>query len=177
MDERAPDVGRFYTQIRRFKKMLGRFHDGTPIPGGPYTLAQGIFGVVAMFVLIWTNPLWATGVDLLDLVLGLLIVWGVAWLSGKLPSTKRNMLIVAMDASSAAFAPLTGKYKGQTINIRPPHRAFVRGQTTPRLPRLGPAPAEPAVTVAEVEPPSVPVRLELTTGSAVQRLLAQTKSH
>lgn len=177
MDERAPEVGRFYTQIRRFKKMLGRFHDGTPIPGGPYTLVQGVFGVVIMFVLIWTNPLWSTGVDLLDLALGLLIVWGVAWLSGKLPSTKRNMLIVAMDAGSAALAPLTGKFKGQSIKISPPHRAFVRIQPTPKAPKPVPVSTEAAVSVAEVEPPPAPVRLELTTGSAVQRLLAQTQSH
>lgn len=177
MDERAPEVGRFYTQIRRFKKMLGRFHDGTPIPGGPYTLTQGIFGVVAMFVLMWTNPFWSTGFELLDLVVGLLIIWGIAWISGKLPSTKRNMLIVALDAGSAAFAPLTGKYKGQSIKINPPHRAFVRGQTTFSAPRFDPAPVEAAIIVAEVETPNIPGRLELTTGSAVQRLLAQTKSH
>lgn len=177
MDERAPEVGRFYTQIRRFKKMLGRFHDGTPIPGGPYTLTQGIFGVVAMFVLMWTNPLWSTGADLLDLVLGLLIVWGVAWLSGKLPSTKRNMLIVAMDAGSAALAPLTGKYKGQPLKISPPHRAFVRGQSAPRATKIEPVPAEKAVVITEVEPVKAPIRREITTGSAVQRLLAQTKTH
>ncbi|POH72543.1 hypothetical protein CVS27_15595 [Arthrobacter glacialis] len=132
---------------------------------------------MTMFVLMWTNPLWSTGIDLLDLALGLLIVWGVAWLSGKLPSTKRNMLIVAMDAGSAALAPLTGKYKGQSLKISPPHRAFVRGQSAPSAPRFDSVPAEVAVIVAEVEPPKAPVRLELTTGSAVQRLLAQTKSH
>ena len=36
------EVARFYTRSRRFPKFIGRLHDGTKIPGGPYTLTQGV---------------------------------------------------------------------------------------------------------------------------------------
>lgn len=171
MDPQTQEVGRFYTQIRRFKKKLGKFHDGTRIPGGPYSMTQGLVALVFLFGLLWTHPLWTRGQILSDLLMGALIVWGAAWLSGKLPVTKRNPLTVAVDAFSATVAPLTGKYQGIDVKIRPPHRAYNRGSRT-RPQSVVSVPIPDPVPQQHVEPqdPHTPVPFH---GSAVQRLLAQ----
>ncbi|NWL10354.1 hypothetical protein DM794_06320 [Paenarthrobacter ureafaciens] len=172
------EVGRFYTRARKVKKMLGRLHDGSKIWGGPYTLTQGGVGVVSGFVILNTNWLWTTGMAIVDIILGGLVVWGLAWFTGRLPSTNRNPALVMVDASGAVFRPATGSYRGESLSIREPR---------PRpAPRLRPLPETEFIEIAEPIPPT-PVEPESQapvgppdplpmSGSAVQRLLAQVNT-
>lgn len=175
------EVGRFYTRARRVKKMLGKLHDGSKIPGGPYTLTQGAAGVLAGFLALNTNGLWTTRMSIVDIVLGVLGMWSVAWAVGRLPSTNRNPALVLVDASGAVFRPAMGNYRGETLEIRKPSPRpanYVRPawNQVPIVAKPAPSPptsVEPASTTA-VETPR-PASPQLS-GSAVQRLLAQVNT-
>ena len=41
-EKQQTEVARFYTRSRKFPRLIGRLHDGTKIPGGPYTVTQAI---------------------------------------------------------------------------------------------------------------------------------------
>jgi hypothetical protein len=175
------EVGRFYTRARKVKKMLGKLHDGSKIPGGPYTLTQGAAGVVTGFLALNTNRLWTTRMSIVDIVLGVLAMWGVAWAVGRLPSTNRNPALVLVDASGAVFKPAMGSYRGETLEIRTPgprpsSHSRPAWTTVPIVAKPDPIPptsVEPAATTA-IEAPH-PDSLQLS-GSAVQRLLAQVNT-
>lgn len=51
-------IGRSYTRSRRFPRMFGRMpgRDGGYLPGGPYTLTQGVVFLV-LLVVVWKLPL------------------------------------------------------------------------------------------------------------------------
>lgn len=51
-------IGRSYTRSRRFPRMFGRMpgRDGGYLPGGPYTLTQGVVFLVLLLV-VWKLPL------------------------------------------------------------------------------------------------------------------------
>lgn len=51
-------IGRSYTRSRRFPRMFGRMpgRDGGYLPGGPYTLTQGVIFLVLLLV-VWKLPL------------------------------------------------------------------------------------------------------------------------
>ncbi|WP_239071376.1 hypothetical protein [Amycolatopsis sp. SID8362] len=51
-------VGRSYTRSRRFPRMFGRMpgRDGGYLPGGPYTLTQGVLFLL-LLVVVWKLPL------------------------------------------------------------------------------------------------------------------------
>lgn len=51
-------IGRSYTRSRRFPRMFGRMpgRDGGYLPGGPYTLTQGVLFLV-LLVVVWKLPL------------------------------------------------------------------------------------------------------------------------
>ncbi|MEQ0558435.1 hypothetical protein ABJI51_05090 [Amycolatopsis sp. NEAU-NG30] len=51
-------VGRSYTRSRRFPRMFGRMpgRDGGYLPGGPYTLTQGVLFLI-LLVVVWKLPL------------------------------------------------------------------------------------------------------------------------
>lgn len=175
------EVGRFYTRARRVKKMLGRLHDGSKIWGGPYTLTQGAVGVIAGFLILNTNRLWTTGMSIVDIILGALAMWGVAWLTGRLPSTNRNPALVLVDASGAVFRPAAGSYRGEALDIRKPGPRPLTRRRSEKPVTEGIGIADP-IPPSPVEPsPSTPVDalkpdpLHLG-GSAVQRLLAQVNT-
>ena len=42
------ETGRFYSSIRRIPTTLYRLPDGTRVPGGPYTLVQGVGGAITV---------------------------------------------------------------------------------------------------------------------------------
>jgi hypothetical protein len=175
------EVGRFYTRARKVKKMLGKLHDGSKIPGGPYTLTQGAAGVLTGFLALNTNGLWTTRMSIVDIILGVLGMWGVAWAVGRLPSTNRNPALVLVDASGAVFRPAMGSYRGETLEIRKPGprpTSYVRPAlaTVPIVAKPDPIPptsVEPASTTAIETPRSDSLQLS---GSAVQRLLAQVNT-
>ncbi|GLY38992.1 hypothetical protein Amsp01_050160 [Amycolatopsis sp. NBRC 101858] len=51
-------IGRSYTRSRRFPRMFGRMpgRDGGYLPGGPYTLTQGVLFLM-LLVVVWKLPL------------------------------------------------------------------------------------------------------------------------
>lgn len=181
MTEQEPqveqEVGRFYTQIRRFKKVIGRFHDGTKIPGGPYGLAQVAFAAIAGVALNLTRGIWTTGNVLIDMVSIVLLTWAVAWISGKLPATKRNPATLLLDAGKAAVAPAEGKYQGKVTKLKPPHRAGTPVRKRPPaahdLPAREPLEDLEAVHEQALPVPSAAPRIVATT--ALDRLRQKTR--
>ena len=117
------EVARFYTRSRRFPKFIGRLHDGTKIPGGPYTLTQGVVLAIVLVGALLTQRMWGTGSPLVDFPLALAVSWAAAWGAGRIPATRRNLLSVIAGGLSAMTKPATGRYLGTTMKIRPPHYA------------------------------------------------------
>ena len=110
------EIARFYTRSRRFPKMIGRMTDGSRIPGGPYTLTQVGFGGVALMGLLVTRTLWGTGATLLDLAITVGVAWGVTWLVGLIPMTRRNLVLafVGAVARTCTTDPVLGVSLGST---------------------------------------------------------------
>ncbi len=173
------EIARFYTRSRRFPKMIGRMTDGSRIPGGPYTLTQVGFGGVALLVLLVTRTQWSTGVVLLDLALTVGVAWGVTWLVGLIPMTRRNLFMAFMDAVAAMFKPHGGRYQERTIRLARPHQAIgatlmptpVRASDQEAGSRPQPAKTTPALTTVSRPAPAS------TAVSAVERLLQQTQTN
>ena len=187
-EKQQTEVARFYTRSRKFPRLIGRLHDGTKIPGGPYTVTQAIVAAVLLALGLVTRGLWGTGTILVDIPIVLLVAWGGAWGAGRLPATRRNIGSILLGAVGAIFRPAAGKYREQTVKLSPPHfaggTAVIGDAKTPTTTHPEPAaPATaPAAASAVVEETRAPVTAELVTiGSApartpvtgVERLLAQ----
>lgn len=187
-EKQQTEVARFYTRSRKFPRLIGRLHDGTKIPGGPYTVTQAIVGAVLLALGLVTRGLWGTGTILVDIPIVLLVAWGGAWGTGRLPATRRNVGSILFGAVGAMFRPAAGKYREQTVRLSPPHfaggAAVISGaktQTTaqpePAAPALAPAPASAVVEAtsapAVAELVSVGVASARTPVTGVERLLAQ----
>lgn len=182
------EIARFYTRSRRFPKMIGRMTDGSRIPGGPYTLTQVGFGGVALMGLLVTRTLWSTGATLLDLAITVGVAWGVTWLVGLIPMTRRNLVLAFVGAVAAMFKPHGGRYQDRPIKLARPHRTIgatrmpapVREQSAPsdtpaadeqfstQIER--PTAPQPAPVVAAAVKPSTHTAL-----TGVERLLQQAK--
>ncbi|WP_409048722.1 hypothetical protein AB2L57_17815 (plasmid) [Microbacterium sp. HA-8] len=188
MAERDEDreVARFYTRSRRFPKFIGRLHDGTKIPGGPYTLTQGIVLAIVLIGALLTQRMWGTGSPLVDFPLAIAFSWAAAWGAGRIPATRRNMLNVLAGGLSAMTKPATGKYRGTTMKIRPPH--YAGGKTTiadaivdalprPEVAIPTPAPEAPAAVQPATQQRSAPLdtRTPAHAVSGVERLLQQAR--
>lgn len=190
--QQQTEVARFYTRSRKFPRLIGRLHDGTKIPGGPYTVTQGIVAAVLLALGLVTRGLWGTGTILVDIPIVLLVAWGGAWGAGRLPATRRNVASILLGAFGAVFSPAAGKYQEQTVRLRPPHFAggttTISGtaatSTTTRPQTTGtPAPVvpTPAIAVVEETPAAAAELVSAGTASArtpvtgVERLLAQAR--
>lgn len=189
-EKQQTEVARFYTRSRKFPRLIGRLHDGTKIPGGPYTVTQAIVAAVVLALGLVTRGLWGTGTILVDIPIVLLVAWGGAWGAGRLPATRRNIGSILLGAVGAMFRPAAGKYREQTVKLSPPHfaggTAVIGGAKTPTTthpqPAI-PAPAPVAVTAA-AEETQTPAATELvpvgatparTPVTGVERLLAQAR--
>jgi hypothetical protein len=190
-DEKQTEVARFYTRSRRFPRLIGRLHDGTKIPGGPYTVTQGIVAAVLLALGLVTRGLWGTGTVLVEIPTVLLVAWGGAWGAGRLPTTRRNVGSILLGAVGAVFSPAAGKYQKQTVRLRPRHyaggTAVISGVTTTST-TTHPEPAATAklalaaapgvveeadASVAELVPVgATPARTPVT---GVERLLGQAR--
>jgi hypothetical protein len=190
--QQQTEVARFYTRSRKFPRLIGRLHDGTKIPGGPYTVTQGIVAAVLLALGLVTRGLWGTGTILVDIPIVLLVAWGGAWGAGRLPATRRNVASILLGAFGAVFSPAAGKYQEQTVRLRPPHCAggtttisgTAAASTTTRPQTTGtPAPVVPTPAIAAVEetPAAAAELVSAGTASArtpvtgVERLLAQAR--
>lgn len=180
------EVARFYTRSRRFPKFIGRLHDGTKIPGGPYTLTQGVVLAIVLVGALLTQRMWGTGSPLVDFPLALAVSWAAAWGAGRIPATRRNLLSVIAGGLSAMTKPATGRYLGTTMKIRPPH--YAGGKTTIAEAVADPLPRdEDAIPTPEPETPIVaepavqqrstplPTRTPAHAVSGVERLLQQAR--
>jgi len=119
-DRRA---ARFFTSARHVNIMVGKWPNGGRIPGGPYTPVQMLIGSVDLVVGKWTLPIWGglLGSSPLVQFIGLLIFAGAAtWGSGKIPSTRRKLTDLSLDAVNAATVSSAGKYRGAGIRLQPP---------------------------------------------------------
>ena len=187
------EVARFYTRSRKFPRLIGRLHDGTKIPGGPYTVTQGIVAAIMLVLGLTTRGLWGMGSILIDIPIVLLVAWGGAWGAGRLPATRRNVASILLGALGAVFSPAAGKYQEQTVRLRPPHFAggtttisgatatstTTRPQTATASPAaIAPTPASAVVDetpVAAVELVSAGTASARTPVTGVERLLAQAR--
>ena len=160
------EVARFYTRSRRFPKFIGRLHDGTKIPGGPYTLTQGVVMAIVLVVALMTQSVWGTGSPIVDIPVAAFVSWGAAWGAGRIPATRRNLLSIITSGMSAMTRPAAGREPGVTIPVGPPH--FPGGGTTIAEPvsatrtrpdgeNTAPAPEEPTVAQPVLQQVSTPL--------------------
>lgn len=110
----AYQVGRFYTGVRRLQIVIGTWHDGTSIPGGPYTLTQ-IMGMVIVGVAGWfTRDFW--DVPFITFVIfWLAFTVGVGLLIGKLPAGKRSLVNLLNCLGRLISRPGTGRWKSRPV--------------------------------------------------------------
>lgn len=115
-------VGKFFTRAMKIPLMVGRLIDGTRLWGGPYTVPQLVAGGIALLVL-WQAFAWffSTGLIFTDAILVGFGAWGVAYLTGRLPESRRNMLNVITSAASATTTSKTGLYRGAPSKFSSPN--------------------------------------------------------
>lgn len=114
-------VGKFFTRAMKIPLMVGRLIDGTRLWGGPYTIPQLVAGFIALLVL-WQAFAWffSTGFILTDAILVVMGAWGVAYLTGRLPESRRNLFNVISSAATATVTSKTGLYRGAPFKIQQP---------------------------------------------------------
>lgn len=114
-------VGKFFTRAMKIPLMVGRLIDGTRLWGGPYTVPQIVAGCIALLVL-WQAFAWffSTGLIFTDAILVILGAWGVAFLVGRLPDSRRNLFNLMTSMASATATSKTGFYRGSPFKIQQP---------------------------------------------------------
>lgn len=122
MAEQRTDVARFFTKARRIPILIGRTHDGTKIPGGPYTLGQVITGLVLLFALWKTADLWAQFGLAGNVVIFVAVFGGAVFGVGKLPRTGRNPIFWVADFLSLATRAPGGSINGRPVRVARPHQ-------------------------------------------------------
>lgn len=164
MSDKPVDVVKFYTAARKIPSFVGRTHDGTKIPGGPYNV----------HAVITTAAVAALGYQLLGLsrdssvttwlVLGAVAI-GAGFLVARMPTDGRNPLSVVAGATAQLTAPSTGRLGGRIVRIRSPHVAYGRTliAVTPASAPLQAPMAEPALVTTTPSTPAATPRVELTT--------------
>lgn len=129
-------VGKFFTRAMKIPLMVGRLIDGTRLWGGPYTVPQIVAGCIALLVL-WQAFAWffSTGFILTDAIMVILGAWGVAFLVGRLPESRRNLFNMMTSMASATATSKTGFYRGVPFKIQQPRlrRPFKTEQQCQKL--------------------------------------------
>lgn len=162
-------IGRFYTSARRFKQVLGSLPDGTKIPGGPYTYTQ-IGTMLATLVLGWmSRGIWGTDSAIGDLIILLTVAVGVAFLLGKMPTSRRSPIkLLASIIVLLSHPGPGGNWKGRPLRLS---RAAQRTQMNAKKP------AKADSRIESIPQASVKQALENTPsasaefGSSLNRLL------
>lgn len=117
------EIARFYTKSRKFPRLIGRFHDGTRIPGGPYTFTQGFIAIAVLIAAVMTrDTLWSVGFMLGDIVVALGAAWGGAYLGRYIPISDRNPIVTLPSAAASFTRPGSGRYRGEQTQLPKPHR-------------------------------------------------------
>ena len=114
-------VGKFFTRAMKIPLMVGRLIDGTRLWGGPYTVPQIVAGFIALLVL-WQAfaCFFSTGLIFTDAILVIFGAWGVAFLVGRLPDSRRNLFNLMTSMASATATSKTGFYRGSPFKIQQP---------------------------------------------------------
>jgi len=140
---------------------------------------QIVIGVVTLIVGWNLMPLWGPMVGPSPLVwyIALLVMTAAAaFMSGKIPSTRRQLQNIAIDSASAVSVSATGTYNNRKLTLPPPHRVtggvLIYQPTEPAAPRgdaAQPAPTTAPAPAGRVAPSTPPRYL-----TGIDRLLAQT---
>lgn len=112
------EVVRFYTRARRFPHVLGRFPDGTKIPGGPYTLTQVVGGGLLVLIGVRTMGVWGVGNGMTNVAFLLLATVGTVKLLGRLQTGGRGPIAVALGGYTAVASPKFGRQDGRPVTRR-----------------------------------------------------------
>lgn len=142
-------ISRFFTRTRRIPIYVGKLPGGTRLPFGPYRVEQLAVGSIVLVVGFQTMRYWGPLVGsgaLIQIVVLVIVSLGLTIVSGKLPSTRRKLPSLALDAATAVTVASTGTYRGRPITLRPPHH--VAG-------KVAIATTVPTITAAYVPPPAV----------------------
>lgn len=118
MNEQPQVVVRFYTLARKIPFLLGKLGDWV-LPGGPYTLAQGIAFIGVAFTGQKTMPLWASGMAPIVAWIPVLILAAVSALAaGRIPLKGRNPLMILWGVIGYVDAPTWGRQAGSTVALK-----------------------------------------------------------
>lgn len=202
-EQNEREIARMFTGARRISIKFGKLPGGGRIWGGPYSLVQVASGS-AVLILAWaTKSLWGGQLTPLTQLIAVAIVSaGALWGSGKIPSTRRKIPDLMLDAIGAVTVSGTGRYKGAPVRIPAPHyyggavlmlEAPRERQAVP-LTTVQPATTNGALPVSVSAPPAthldrdelhpatapvqlpsnvIPLRPRPTYATGVQRLLEQ----
>lgn len=107
-------TGKFYTAARNFKELLGVFPDGTPIPGGPYTITQFLTAAAVLAVGFITRPLWSSD-PLTSTLFIVAIAAAVGYFVGRMPHSRRSIINALACSVSLILHPRTGRYRGKGV--------------------------------------------------------------
>lgn len=116
------EVVKWYTRARKFPQLIGRTHDGTRIPGGPYTYTQFIGGFACLLVGTNTIGWWGRFGTISNIGLLGIVTYATVWLLGRAPIGARNPLSVATAYVRALTRPRIGTVRGHPPRPRRPRR-------------------------------------------------------
>lgn len=126
MNEQPQTVVRFYTLARKIPFLLGKLGDWV-LPGGPYTLVQGVTFVVVAFIGNRAMPLLAPNTaPAIAWFPVLLVAGGLAVVAGHVPLKGRNPLMIAWGVIGYADAPAWGRQAGATVALKKTRRVKYR---------------------------------------------------
>lgn len=177
METREPEVARFFTAARRFSKLLGKLPDGTRIPGGPYTIVQGVVVIVAAAGALMTRGhLWTFGSFLIDVPMALAVAAGLGILAGRIPTRNRNLATIALSAIHAMSSPAVGRRNGKTVTIRKPRKVGGGAVIDWPVSEAELDEIESTDTPVPVPQPAAAPPAPVTAVTGVERLLQQTRA-
>lgn len=117
MNEEA-SVIRFYTLARRIPFLLGKLGDWV-LPGGPYTLTQGVAFVGVGLLGQRTMPMWGSGMPTIVAWIPVLIIAAVtAVVAERIPLKGRNPLTLLMGILGYVDAPEWGKQGRGRVDLK-----------------------------------------------------------
>lgn len=120
MEEQS--VVRFYTQARKIPYLLGKIGD-FKLPGGPYTLTQGVVAFIVAWIGKATMPMWAGGmITIVAWIPVLLIALACGYIAGRIPFKGRNPLMLLWGLVGYATAPSWGTQAGRPVRMGPSRR-------------------------------------------------------
>lgn len=138
-DDEQRETGKFYSAARSFKQLLGVTPDGTSIPGGPYTVTQFVLGLAVLAVGFLSRPLWGDSLLQDAIYIGAATV-GVIFVTGKIPSTRRNPFKMVQAVWRLLRHSRQGVYRGRPADEVLPRSSWknvARKDKEKSLPRAG----------------------------------------